>query len=185
MRLFHDLVLQHLNIISIFQEACNPLTWEHFPDVWLMQMICLSRCIHKIISILGQYPLRGYIHPIINNKRAMIAYCNIFIQMLIRKFKSDPHMKTNLSDSKVVLDPDLIDLTMIPPPMTPDEEGPSRIFPGTASAVSTPPTPFADRQSLEAELQVSQLLMSHFIKSCPRRVFNIRVWEAIWGSVRT
>ena len=25
------------------------------------------------------------------------------------------------SDSKVVLDPDLIDLTMIPPPMTPDE----------------------------------------------------------------
>ena len=65
-------------------------------------------------------------------------------------------MKTNLSDSKVVLDPDLIDLTMIPPPMTPDEEGPSRIFPGTASAVSTPPTPFADRQSLEAELQVSQ-----------------------------
>ena len=27
-------------------------------------------------------------------------------------------MKT---DSKVVLDPDLIDLTMIPPPMTPDE----------------------------------------------------------------
>ena len=77
-----------------------------------------------------------------------------FIQMLIRKFKSDPHMKTNLSDSKVVLDPDLIDLTMIPPPMTPDEDGPSRIFPGTASAVSTPPTPFADRQSLEAELQV-------------------------------
>ena len=77
-----------------------------------------------------------------------------FIQMLIRKFKSDPHMKTNLSDSKVVLDPDLIDLTMIPPPMTPDEEGPARIFPGTASAVSTPPTPFADRQSLEAELQV-------------------------------
>ena len=87
--------------------------------------------------------------------------------MLIRKFKSDPHMKTNLSDSKVVLDPDLIDLTMIPPPMTPDEEGPSRIFPGTASAVSTPPTPFADRQSLEAELQVSQApSICHFIKSC-------------------
>ena len=89
-----------------------------------------------------------------------------FIQMLIRKFKSDPHMKTNLSDSKVVLDPDLIDLTMIPPPMTPDEEGPARIFPGTASAVSTPPTPFADRQSLEAELQViSHDLLSLFTKS--------------------
>ena len=87
------------------------------------------------------------------------------LQMLIRKFKSDPHMKTNLSDSKVVLDPDLIDLTMIPPPMTPDEEGPARIFPGTASAVSTPPTPFADRQSLEAELQVIDILWSLFTKS--------------------
>ena len=50
-------------------------------------------------------------------------------------------------------DPDLIDLTMIPPPMTPDEEGVYRVFPGAASAVSTPPTPFADRQSLEAELK--------------------------------
>ena len=37
---------------------------------------------------------------------------------MIRKFKENPGMK---SDSKVVLDPDLIDLTMIPPPMTPDE----------------------------------------------------------------
>ena len=76
------------------------------------------------------------------------------VQMMIRKFKADPQLKTNLSESKVVLDPDLIDLTMIPPPMTPDEEGPARIFPGAVSAVSTPPTPFADRQSLEAELQV-------------------------------
>ena len=41
--------------------------------------------------------------------------------MLIRKFKENPGMKSNLSESKVVLDPDLIDLTMIPPPMTPDE----------------------------------------------------------------
>ena len=156
------LILQHLNIISPlergFSRSLQPaLTWEYFPDVWLMEMIRLSRCIHKIISILGQYPPRGYIHPIINNTICHdCTYSKIFIQMLIRKFKSDPHMKTNLSDSKVVLDPDLIDLTMIPPPMTPDEEGPSRIFPGTASAVSTPPTPFADRQSLEAELQVSQ-----------------------------
>ena len=71
------------------------------------------------------------------------------------------------SDSKVVLDPDLIDLTMIPPPMTPDEvnlvicqscayyelfsqDGASRLFP---SSGASPPTPFADRQSLEAELK--------------------------------
>ena len=191
-------ILQHLNIISPlergFSRSLQPaLTWEYFPDVWLMEMIRLSRCIHKIISILGQYPPQGYIHPIINSTTcAMIAYCKkILIQMLIRKFKSDPHMKTNLSDSKVVLDPDLIDLTMIPPPMTPDEEGPSRIFPGTASAVSTPPTPFADRQSLEAELQVSQALPSshvtlHKILSpLWGRVFNMRVWEAISGTGRT
>ena len=115
----------------------------------------------------------------------MIAHCKIFIQMLIRKFKSDPHMKTNLSDSKVVLDPDLIDLTMIPPPMTPDEEGPSRIFPGTASAVSTPPTPFADRQSLEAELQVSQTshVTLHQILSSPS--FQYESVGAICGTVRT
>ena len=41
--------------------------------------------------------------------------------MLIRKFKENPGLKTNLSERAVVLDPDLIDLTMIPPPMTPDE----------------------------------------------------------------
>ena len=43
------------------------------------------------------------------------------LQMLIRKFKENPGLKTNLSERAVVLDPDLIDLTMIPPPMTPDE----------------------------------------------------------------
>ena len=41
--------------------------------------------------------------------------------MLIRKFKENPGLKSNLSERAVVLDPDLIDLTMIPPPMTPDE----------------------------------------------------------------
>jgi hypothetical protein len=75
--------------------------------------------------------------------------------MLIRKFKADPHLNPSLPDSKLVLDPDLIDLTMMfPPPMTPDDDGPARVFPGSVSAVSTPPTPFADRQSLEAELKV-------------------------------
>ena len=98
-----------------------------------------------------------------------------------------------------MLDPDLIDLTMIPPPMTPDEvtfglfffaslfchfpenscifgrssiakliqicsvfqDGVYRVFPGAASAVSTPPTPFADRQSLEAELKALESDASH------------------------
>ena len=48
------------------------------------------------------------------------------LQMLIRKFKENPGLKSNLSERAVVLDPDLIDLTMIPPPMTPDEV--SKIF---------------------------------------------------------
>jgi len=54
-----------------------------------------------------------------------------------------------LPDGSIYSDPDIIDLTMIPPPMTPDEDGPTRIPP----ELSTPPTPFADRESLEAELQ--------------------------------
>ena len=49
----------------------------------------------------------------------------LLLQMLIRKFKDNPAMK---SDSKVVLDPDLIDLTMIPPPMTPDEVHDSKML---------------------------------------------------------
>lgn len=46
---------------------------------------------------------------------------------------------------------------MIPPPMTPDEDG---AFPSTTSstnAFSTPPTPFADRQSLDAELRALEI----------------------------
>ena len=100
-------------------------------------------------------------------------------------------MKSNLSDSKLVLDPDLIDLTMIPPPMTPDEEGPARMFPGTVSAVSTPPTPFADRQSLEAELKVTQFSlceMMHDPQALERDLGGLseRGWEggAVYGGGR-
>lgn len=41
--------------------------------------------------------------------------------MLLRKFSEKSGLQENLNDRKLVLDPDLIDLTMIPPPMTPDE----------------------------------------------------------------
>ena len=41
--------------------------------------------------------------------------------MLLRKFSEKSALQDNLNDRKLVLDPDLIDLTMIPPPMTPDE----------------------------------------------------------------
>ena len=43
--------------------------------------------------------------------------------MLLKKFKENPGLRKNLTGSHVVLDPDLIDLTLIPPPMTPDEVG--------------------------------------------------------------
>ncbi len=32
-----------------------------------------------------------------------------------------------------------------------------KVLPGAASAVSTPPTPFADRESLEAELKALEM----------------------------
>lgn len=49
------------------------------------------------------------------------------------------------AEGTLYLDPDIIDLTMIPPPITPDQEE-------APTPVSFPPTPFADRQTLEAEL---------------------------------
>ena len=41
--------------------------------------------------------------------------------MLLRKFRENPTLNENIKEGNLVLDPDLIDLTMIPPPMTPDE----------------------------------------------------------------
>ncbi|KAF0310745.1 FERM and PDZ domain-containing protein 4 [Amphibalanus amphitrite] len=62
---------------------------------------------------------------------------------------TDGASEAGLQTGAIYADPDIIDLTMIPPPMTPDEDGPPRIPP----ELSTPPTPFADRETLEAELQ--------------------------------
>ena len=76
-----------------------------------------------------------------------------------------------------MLDPDLIDLTMIPPPMTPDEDGVSRLFP---SAVSTPPTPFADRQSLEAELKALEKDIGYL-----ERFRRQRSEETYYGPIRS
>ena len=39
------------------------------------------------------------------------------------KLKNTKNLPTNFQEGSVVMDPDLIDLTMIPPPMTPDEVG--------------------------------------------------------------
>ena len=75
------------------------------------------------------------------------------------------------------MDPDLIDLTMIPPPMTPDEDGLARLFPG---AVSTPPTPFADRQSLEAELKALEKDIGYL-----ERFRRQRSEETYYGPIRS
>ena len=42
-------------------------------------------------------------------------------QDLLLKLKNTKNLPTNFSEGNLVMDPDLIDLTMIPPPMTPDE----------------------------------------------------------------
>ena len=39
----------------------------------------------------------------------------------MQKLKTTKTIPNHFSEGNLVLDPDLIDLTMIPPPMTPDE----------------------------------------------------------------
>ncbi|CAG0887646.1 unnamed protein product [Cyprideis torosa] len=69
------------------------------------------------------------------------------LQELIKRMSqaSDNGVNTN----SIYVDPDIIDLTMIPPPATPDDDGASKLPTGP----SFPPTPFADRLSLDKELQ--------------------------------
>jgi len=69
------------------------------------------------------------------------------LERLLRRLQEDP----SLPEGSLYLDPDIIDLTMIPPPITPEEDGIK--FPTT---LNEPPTPFADRDSLENELAAIQ-----------------------------
>lgn len=69
------------------------------------------------------------------------------LETLIRRLQEDH----SLPEGNLYLDPDIIDLTMIPPPITPEEDGMK--FPTT---LNEPPTPFADRDSLENELAAIQ-----------------------------
>ena len=72
------------------------------------------------------------------------------LEGLIRRLQDDLPLAEG---SLIYLDPDIIDLTMIPPPITPEEEGLKMKFPTT---INEPPTPFADRDSLENELIAMQ-----------------------------
>ncbi|KAK8376636.1 hypothetical protein O3P69_009922 [Scylla paramamosain] len=71
------------------------------------------------------------------------------IKALIKQLEDNSGLPYTFAEGTLYLDPDIIDLTMIPPPITPDEDG-TKVFP---PQVSTPPTPFADRETLEKELK--------------------------------
>ncbi|XP_042205870.1 uncharacterized protein LOC121855097, partial [Homarus americanus] len=71
------------------------------------------------------------------------------IKALIKQLEDNSGLPYAFAEGTLYLDPDIIDLTMIPPPITPDEDG-AKVFP---PQVSTPPTPFADRETLEKELK--------------------------------
>ncbi|XP_045121311.1 uncharacterized protein LOC123510326 isoform X6 [Portunus trituberculatus] len=88
------------------------------------------------------------------------------IKALIKQLEDNSGLPYTFAEGTLYLDPDIIDLTMIPPPITPDEQLTSvgeqdctlplllqdgtKVFP---PQVSTPPTPFADRETLEKELK--------------------------------
>ncbi|KAK7869046.1 hypothetical protein R5R35_002991 [Gryllus longicercus] len=75
------------------------------------------------------------------------------LQDLLKRLQEDNTLPYNFAEGTLYLDPDIIDLTMIPPPITPDEDG---VY-GLPPQLSMPPTPFADHSPLETELQMAQL----------------------------
>ncbi|PSN30565.1 hypothetical protein C0J52_26752, partial [Blattella germanica] len=80
------------------------------------------------------------------------------IQDLLKKLQEDSSLPYNFAEGTLYLDPDIIDLTMIPPPITPDEDGVYALPP----QLSLPPTPFADQSPLETELQAkTDQLINH------------------------
>lgn len=81
------------------------------------------------------------------------------LEGLLRRLQDDLPLAEG---SLLYLDPDIIDLTMIPPPITPEEEGLKMKFPAT---LNEPPTPFADRDSLENELAAMAKQQKPYCKS--------------------
>lgn len=59
---------------------------------------------------------------------------------LLKQLQSNPDIQLPFDEGTLYLDPDIIDLTMIPPPMTPDIDAV-----GDVSSPDMPPTPFLDR----------------------------------------
>ena len=83
------------------------------------------------------------------------------LEGLLRRLQDDLPLAEG---SLIYLDPDIIDLTMIPPPITPEEDGLKMKFPAT---INEPPTPFADRDSLENELAAMKSTPSGAVRGRP------------------
>ncbi|XP_021925317.1 uncharacterized protein LOC110832537 isoform X2 [Zootermopsis nevadensis] len=81
------------------------------------------------------------------------------IQDLLKKLQEDSSLPCDFAEGTLYLDPDIIDLTMIPPPITPDEDG----LYALPCQLSLPPTPFADHSPLEIEIQQTRMeqLINH------------------------
>lgn len=66
----------------------------------------------------------------------------------ILKHLQTEEIQLPFAEGTLYLDPDIIDLTMIPPPITPEMENQD-----ITSAIDDPPTPFLDTKSLHKELE--------------------------------
>lgn len=66
----------------------------------------------------------------------------------ILKHLQSEEIQLPFAEGTLYLDPDIIDLTMIPPPITPETENQD-----IASALDDPPTPFLDAKTLHKELE--------------------------------
>ncbi|XP_029836745.2 uncharacterized protein LOC8040054 isoform X3 [Ixodes scapularis] len=60
---------------------------------------------------------------------------------LLKQLQSNPEIQLPFAEGTLYLDPDIIDLTMIPPPMTPDVE----LCDASPGTLDLPPTPFSDK----------------------------------------
>ncbi|XP_049847284.1 uncharacterized protein LOC126299428 isoform X1 [Schistocerca gregaria] len=93
------------------------------------------------------------------------------VQDLLKRLQEDNTLPYNFAEGTLYLDPDIIDLTMIPPPITPDElthEGANTLLPH----LSLPPTPFADHSPLETELQIREQRINNRNKCSNLRTHN-------------
>ncbi|CAN8007000.1 unnamed protein product, partial [Ixodes hexagonus] len=72
---------------------------------------------------------------------------------LLKQLQSNPEIQLPFAEGTLYLDPDIIDLTMIPPPMTPDVE----LCDASPGTLDVPPTPFLDKGMVRSGSVVSEV----------------------------